>query len=84
MEKKLLEKNYIFRVRKMNNKLFLMTTKDCYEINEITKDIFEVLDKKTSMEDLILELEKLYENLNKKEIVDFIKSLLEKGIVKEC
>ncbi|MGL5592707.1 MAG: PqqD family protein, partial [Cetobacterium sp.] len=70
--------------RKVDNRLFLMTTKECYEINEVAKDIFEILNEKTSIEDLILKLERIYENLNKNEIIQFTETLLEKGVIKQC
>lgn len=84
MEKKLLERNYIFRIRTLKWKIFLMTTQECYEVNEMTRDIFEILSTAMSIDNLMLELKKIYEDLDEKEVREFIKILLEKGVVREC
>lgn len=81
MEKKL-ERNYIYRIRKINGKLLLMTTNVCYEINETVEDIFNILEEEKTKQELFIELNKIYKNLNIGEIEEFIEVLLEKGVIK--
>ena len=78
------EKNFIYRVRKINNKLLLMSTKECFEINEITKDIFDYLDEKKREEDIINYLKSIYNEVNEEEVKQFLISLFDKGIIELC
>ena len=78
------EKNFIYRVRKINNKLLLMSTKECFEMNEITKDIFDCLDERKSEEDIIKYLKSIYSEVNEEEVKNFLTNLFDKGIIKLC
>ena len=78
------EKNYIYRVRKIANKLLLMNTKECIEINEITKDIFDFLEGKRKEEEILEYLKENYNDVNVEEIEIFLSELIEKGIIEIC
>lgn len=78
------EKNYIYRVRKIANKLLLMNTKECFEINEITKDIFDFLEGKRKEEEILEYLKENYNDVNVEEIEIFLSELIEKGIIEIC
>ena len=78
------EKNYIYRVRKIANKLLLMNTKECFEINEITKDIFDFLEEKRKEEEILEYLKENYNDVNVEEIEIFLSELIEKGIIEIC
>ena len=45
-----------------------MSTKECFEINEITKDIFDCLDERKSEEDIIKYLKSIYSEVNEEEV----------------
>ena len=61
-----------------------MNTKECFEINEITKDIFDFLDEKRNKEEILEHLKESYSDINEEEIMTFLSKLIEKGIIEIC
>lgn len=79
MNESVVELNIACRVRKIRNRYILIGAKKCFEINEIGKIIWDTIDGKKTVKQIIASLEKDYvvEHITiENDVINFLEILL--------